>query len=187
MYEHKTLRVNYTTYDVLRHQDVLNSSTPHRFVLLPAAIEEEPDSHPYVYAKILGIYHTKVAYDGPPRRMDFVHVRWLYYDYNCPGGWDSHRLDRLTYAKCGSDQDNIDSFDFIDPNDIIRATHLIPNFASGVTRDLLHSAQSIAHDNPDHTDWQAYYVNRYVGFLAHAFIRIQGSQLCISGSQTEIY
>ncbi|KAG9082741.1 hypothetical protein FS749_006609 [Ceratobasidium sp. UAMH 11750] len=52
MYRHRTLRVNYTTYDVLRDQDVINPSTPHCFALLPAELEPGSEDHPYIYAKI---------------------------------------------------------------------------------------------------------------------------------------
>jgi hypothetical protein len=161
MYRHRTLRTNYTTYDVLRHQDVINPSTHHCFALLPAEFELDSDAHPYIYAKILGVYHAKVNYrGGPPRRFDFVHVRWLYYDYDRPGGWGSFKLDRLSYAKCQTEQDIVDAFDFIAPKDIIRAAHIIPDFRSSTSDCFLHSHHSIAHDNPDHTDWKAYYVNR---------------------------
>ncbi|CAE6469068.1 unnamed protein product, partial [Rhizoctonia solani] len=128
MWRHKTLGINYTSYDVLRQQDPLNPSTSNRFVMLasdPSSNSESP-SHPFVYAKILGIYHTKVIYKGQrPERLNFVHVRWLYYDFDRPGGWDNQRLDCLGYLTCLTDEDILDSFDFIDPDDIIRACHLI--------------------------------------------------------------
>lgn len=162
MYRHHTLRTNYTTYDVLRHQDTINPSTHHCFALLPAEFELDSDEHPYIYAKILGVYHAKVNYKGGlPQRFDFVHVRWLYYDYERPGGWGSCKLDRLSYTKCQTEQDITDSFDFIDPKDIIRAAHIIPDFHSGISDNFLRSHHSISHDNPDHTDWEGYYVNRY--------------------------
>ncbi|CAE6459848.1 unnamed protein product [Rhizoctonia solani] len=165
MRRHKTLGINYTSYDVLRQQDPLNPSTSNRFVMLasnPTSGSESPD-HPFLYAKILGIYHTKVTYKGQrPERMDFVHVRWLYYDFDRPGGWDNQRLDRLGYLTCRTDEDILDSFDFIDPEDIVRACHLIPDFHSGTISDLLSSARSLAHDDPGFGDWSRYYVGRFV-------------------------
>ncbi|CCO29819.1 hypothetical protein BN14_03840 [Rhizoctonia solani AG-1 IB] len=75
--------------------------------------------------------------------MDFVHVRWLYYDYEQPGGWDTFRLDRV--------------------GDIIRAAHLIPDFQSGASTALLDTPHSLSHDDPNRgTDWCYYYVNRFV-------------------------
>ncbi|KAG8793420.1 hypothetical protein FRC12_002795 [Ceratobasidium sp. 428] len=161
MYRHKSLRVNYTSYDVLRQQDTLNVSTQNSFVLLPAESEED-SGHPFLYAKILGVYHAKVSYRGrPPQRMDFVHVRWMYLDEARPGGWKNRRLDRVTYQPCVSDGHILDSFDFIDPSNILRTTHLIPDFQSGTTKSYLKPSKSIAHDNPTFGDWTGYYVNRF--------------------------
>ncbi|CAE6402750.1 unnamed protein product [Rhizoctonia solani] len=150
MYRHKTLRINYTSYDVLRQQDLLNPSTSNRFILLPAQSEDgSTPPHPFIYAKVLGIYHAKVSYGNVvPRREDFVHVRWLYYntDEARQGGWDECRLDHIGYEQCYTDQDLLDSFDFVHPSDIIRAVHLIPDFQSGSSGTLLNFAKSIAHD-----------------------------------------
>ena len=163
MWRHKTLGINYTSYDILRQQDPLNPSTSNRFVMLASnpTNNSESSNHPFVYAKILGIYHAKVIYKGQrPERMDFVHVRWLYYDYDRPGGWDNQRLDCLGYLTCRTDEDILDSFDFIDPDDIVRACHLIPDFNSGTVADLLSGAHSLAHDDPKFGDWSKYYVGR---------------------------
>ncbi|KAG8700007.1 hypothetical protein FRC08_004982 [Ceratobasidium sp. 394] len=163
MYRHKTLRINYTSYDVLRQQDILNASTPHCFVLLPAESQQDKSDHPFVYAKVLGVYHAHIIHrNRPPTRMDFVHVRWLYYDYDRCGGWGFGRLDRVTYLPCITNEDVLDSFDFIDPSNIIRATHLIPDFCSGTTKEFFNVPQSIAHDDKVYGDWKGYYVNRFV-------------------------
>ncbi|CAE6445387.1 unnamed protein product [Rhizoctonia solani] len=134
MWRHKTLGINYTSYDILRQQDPLNPSTSNRFIVLassPTNNSESPN-HPFIYAKILGIYHAKVIYKGQrPERMDFVHVRWLYYDYD-------------------------------HPDDIVRACHLIPDFNRGTVADLLSGNRSLAHDDPDFGDWSRYYVGRFV-------------------------
>ncbi|KAG9087801.1 hypothetical protein FRC06_002358 [Ceratobasidium sp. 370] len=142
MYRHKTLHVNYTSYNVLRQQD--------------------PGAHPFVYAKVLGVYHAKIVHGSRlPERMDFIHVRWLYYDYERPGGWDYKRLDRVNYVTCSTNGDILDSFDFIDPANILRATHLIPDFCSNTTKGLLNLDASVAYDNAGFGDWNAYYVNRF--------------------------
>ncbi|KAG9093781.1 hypothetical protein FRC06_011376 [Ceratobasidium sp. 370] len=163
IYSHRTLHINFTSYDVLRQQDVLNPSTPTHFVMLLSEPDEHsPSNHPFVYAKVLGIYHAKVSYRGSsPSRIDFLHVRWLYYDYSQPGGWDTCRLDRLSYEACQTEQDILDSFNFVNPADVIRATHLIPDFQSGISSDLL-NGRSVALDDQEHGDWTFYYVNRFV-------------------------
>ncbi|CAE6528447.1 unnamed protein product [Rhizoctonia solani] len=170
MYQHKTLRINYTSYDVRRQQDVINPSTPSRFIFLPSETSNSDfehansNHHPFLYAKVLGIYHAEVSYRNcAPRRMDFIHVRWLYYDHDHPGGWDAFRLDRVGYEPCDTEEDNLDSFDFVDPNDVVRMAHMIPDFRSGPTNDFLLTSHSVAHDHREHgTDWKYYYVNRFV-------------------------
>ncbi|KAF8800327.1 hypothetical protein BYT27DRAFT_7314007 [Phlegmacium glaucopus] len=58
IYQHKVMRVNYTTYDMRREQDSLNPRTHANVMVLSQ--ENEPDAHPYWYARIIGIYHTLV-------------------------------------------------------------------------------------------------------------------------------
>ncbi|KAF8599346.1 hypothetical protein BDV93DRAFT_449512, partial [Ceratobasidium sp. AG-I] len=163
MYSHNTIHINYTTYDILRQQEVLNPKTSKRFIMLPTEyMHDSGASHPFLYAKVLGIYHAKVVYRGSsPRRMEFIHVRWLYYDYEQPGGGETYRLDRLGYEACRTDQDVLDLFDFVDPADIIRASHLIPDFCSGTSSNLL-SGPSLATDDQENGDWNHFYVNRFV-------------------------
>ncbi|GAB1522320.1 hypothetical protein RhiTH_005434 [Rhizoctonia solani] len=199
MYRHKTLRINYTSYDVLRQQDLLNPSTSNRFILLPAQSEDgSTPPHPFIYAKVLGIYHAKVSYGNVvPRREDFVHVRWLYYntDEARQGGWDECRLDHIGYEQCYTDQDLLDSFDFVHPSDIIRAVHLIPDFQSGSSGTLLNFAKSIAHDSEEHWDWKYYYVNRFVdrdmlmrylgGGIGHYRYAIGSSDVTLGSEQNE--
>lgn len=161
LYSHNTIHVNYTTYDVLWQQEVLNPKTSKHFIMLPTEFQQDSAyNHPFLYAKILGIYHAKFVYRGSsPRRMDFIHVRWLYYDYERPGGRETFQLDRLGYETCRTDQDVLDSFDFVDPADIIRASHLIPDFASETSLSLLNGL-SVATDDQEHGDWNFYYINR---------------------------
>jgi hypothetical protein len=77
MWKHKTLGINYTSYDVLQQQDPLNPSTSNRFVMLASnsMSNSKPPNHLFIYAKILGIYHAKVIYKGQRlEQMNFVHV-----------------------------------------------------------------------------------------------------------------
>ncbi|KAG8733626.1 hypothetical protein FRC10_012231 [Ceratobasidium sp. 414] len=60
MYQHKTLRVNYN------FQDTLKSGTPHCFIMLPTESRQEPNTHLFIYAKVLGVYHAKILYCGRP-------------------------------------------------------------------------------------------------------------------------
>ncbi|KAG8794782.1 hypothetical protein FRC12_021705 [Ceratobasidium sp. 428] len=94
MYTHATLRLNYSSYDVRRQFDVVNPNTPCRFILLPNDTTNNPSVHPFLYARVLGIYHAMVRIsNGLPKRMDFLWVRWMDYDDKQPGGWEAGRLD----------------------------------------------------------------------------------------------
>ncbi|KAG2152643.1 uncharacterized protein EDB93DRAFT_1249151 [Suillus bovinus] len=67
MYRHNLMRLNYTTYDVRRAQDIINPSTSHcNVMLLGQANGDSTDGeqHPYSYARVLGIYHVNVTYIG---------------------------------------------------------------------------------------------------------------------------
>lgn len=57
IYSVKVLRINYTTYDIRRDQDSLNPRT-HCDVMLHSA-ETDPGAHPFWYARVLGVFHTK--------------------------------------------------------------------------------------------------------------------------------
>ena len=163
MYRHNVMRINYTTYDVRRAQDSINPCTDHKDIMLLA---NGLTCHQYQYARILGIYHANVIYSGKgrhgkrdcrARRMEFLWVRW----FDTSGsntvqqGWQKGHLDKLKFHRLASKE----AFGFVDPTDILWASHLIPRFLLGKTRN---------EDNPrphslcaqDHRDWGAYYVNR---------------------------
>ncbi|KAI0071286.1 hypothetical protein K474DRAFT_1607182, partial [Panus rudis PR-1116 ss-1] len=52
-------------------------------------------------------------------------------------------------------------FGFVDPNQVIRAAHLIPDFSSGCTTQLL-PRSCIRNEDEDDEDWNLYYVNIFV-------------------------
>ena len=183
MYQHNIMRVNYTTYNVRRGQDIINPNTDHRDIMLLAptngsepaskatsrkfdSLGPEPPSkceHQYQYARVLGIYHVNVIYSGvvlgkqnfKPHRMEFLFVRW----FDCPqtpvqSGWSNIQLDMLLLRK--SDQD--DAFGFVDPDRVLRACHIIPQFSLG-RRQL---GMGLSKYAGDHKDWRKYYANRLV-------------------------
>lgn len=68
MYTHNILHVNYTTYDVRRARDTINPKTSHCDALFLAENGDDLDdldTHPFLYGRILGIYHVNVIYNGP--------------------------------------------------------------------------------------------------------------------------
>lgn len=137
MVAHRTLRVNYTTYDVRRAQDSLNPRTHADVMVLSQEDQDDSDGHPYWYARLLGIFHVDVQHvgahsaDSTTQRMEFAWVRWLGADPGHKDGWEAKRLRRIGFVP------GEDGFGFIDPLDIIRAVHLIPAFAHGRTTKLL--------------------------------------------------
>jgi hypothetical protein len=117
--------------------------------------DSEPD-HPFMYARVLGIYHANVVYTGEgmidyqARRFEFLWVRWFHYV-----GRRDLRLDTVRFPPVGSE----DAFGFVDPKDVLRACHIIPAFARGKS----HSDEvSISRCARDGNDWARYYINRWV-------------------------
>lgn len=160
MYKHNIMRINYTTYDVRRGDDVIHPGTSHHniMVLNPRGPSSE---HPFWYARVLGIYHINVVYTGMgtadyhPRRLEFLWVRWYEQVHDLATGWMAGSLDQVRFPP----MDHEDSFGFVDPADVLRSCHIIPAFACG----RLHSDnKGISKCAQDSTDWQTYYVNRCV-------------------------
>jgi hypothetical protein len=167
IYRHKVLRINYTTYNVRRSQDSLNPRTHGDIMVLS---QDDSDSHPYWYARIVGIFHAMVVKTGPksksrePKKMEFLFVRWFGLDDEEIGGWKAKNLHQIGFVKDDSDA----AFGFVDPADVVRAVHLIPRFAQGRTKDML--GPSIARSLLDKDeDWVRYYVNMYVAILSSFF------------------
>jgi hypothetical protein len=170
MYKHQLLRINYTSYDVRRSQDIINLGTLRRDIMT-LANDSHDDSHPFRYGRVLGIYHVNVVYRGSgaidyvARRLDFLWVRWFEYKTIKPMVWADYQLDQVYFPQMSRD----DAFGFVDPKDVLRACHMVPNFPSGKVHDDAVSVSKLANDAHD---WQVYYVNRYVRKLHHPFLPV---------------
>jgi hypothetical protein len=160
LYSAKVLRVNYTTYDICRGQDSLNPRTQHCDVMVRSR-EDDPDAHPYWYARILGIFHTRVLHTHPAatnrsvQNMQFLWVRWFGIEPGHQSGLKVGRLLKIGFIPESDDQ----AFGFLDPSLVIRACHLIPTFADGRTTELLRSGATAARPVGETDDWTAFYVN----------------------------
>jgi hypothetical protein len=159
IYRHKVIRFNYTTYDVRRTQDSVNPRTHADIMVLSREEEEAREKHPYWYARVIGIFHANVRHTGPAstscnsQSMQFLWVRWFGHDLTHQDGWKTRRLPRIGFV----DSDDPDVFGFLDPNEVIRAVHLIPAFNEGRTASLL--GPSIARQEGEKdSDWTYYYV-----------------------------
>jgi hypothetical protein len=160
MYPHRLMRINYTTYDIRRSQDVINPFTSHCNVMVLADSDDDSSSgHRFRYAQVLGIYHANVVYVGPgtvdyhPRRIEFLWVRWYERLNAVQTGWTARKLDRLRFPPLASD----DAFGFLDPSLVLRASHIIPAF----DLEQIHTdGKGLSRCARDSGDWFGYYVAR---------------------------
>jgi hypothetical protein len=166
IYRHNLARFNYTTYDVRRAQDVINPGTTHRDILLLANNGDTDDgpNHPFLYARVLGIFHANVLYAGAgmpdyiSRRVDFLWVRWFEYGGSGSIHWDECKLDSVRFLPMATEG----AFGFVDPRNVLRSCHIIPAFARGRLHLDGVGFSRIARDGKD---WSRYYVNRCVVLL----------------------
>ena len=173
LYFHRTLRVNYTTYDLQRSQDVINP-TAHADVMVLSHEDEQDDPHPYWYARVISIFHVNVyrtPLDGHPgtrpERMDVLWVRWLGRDPEAFGGMKAKRLPKIGFVPFGDGE----PFGFLDPRLVIRGAHIMPAFADGRTTALLPKSLTRTGQNKREedesvhdTDYLNYYVNMCVSW-----------------------
>lgn len=160
LYKHNIMRINYTTYDIRRSQDVVHSTTSHCniMVLADPNTSQGSDLHPFRYARVLGVYHVNVVYVGPgmtdyqPRRMEFLWVRWYQRVEMIGTVWSACKLDHVRFLPIAEQ----DAFGFIDPSDVLRACHIVPVFSRG----KLHAdSKGLSRCARDSADWVTYYVN----------------------------
>ena len=162
IYQCKTMRINYTTYDVRRDTDTINiGSYPDIMIKSP---ETGSDAQPYWYARVIGVFHALVSssHAGIPERslcrMDFLWVRWFGVE---PGryrhGFRYARLPKIGFVESADPF----AFTFLDPAQAIRGVHVIPAFSEGRTSALLPNGKSAARIlNPgEEDDWVNFYVN----------------------------
>ena len=157
IYQHKVLRINYTTYDMRREQDSLNPWTHANIMVLA---HDDCAAHPYWYARIIGMYHALVIHPSShdPIHMDFLWIRWYGADPDLryKSGWKTRRLPRVGFVD--DTDDGSPAFGFLDPMHVIRGVHLIPAFQDGLTDVLLEPSLARLPHEGDY-DFCYYYVN----------------------------
>jgi hypothetical protein len=131
---------------------------------------DETTGHPFAYARILGICHAEVIHNVPgaskvPVNIQFLWVRWFRYDTCWKSGFKHKRLHRLEFLPASDPG----TFGFLDPDEVIRGSHIIPAFAHKRTSELL--GESIARNADESSDWRYYYVAMFVVFLCHIQLR----------------
>jgi hypothetical protein len=159
IYSSKVLRVNYTTYDMRRGQDVMNPRT-HCDVMVTSP-ETGAKVHPFWYARVLGVFHAKVLHTDPDasnrsvQHVEFLWVRWFGLEPNYQFGTRLGRLPKIGFVPDTDDS----AFGFLDPSLILRGCHLVPAFAAGRTTELLRiSSPSAGRSAGEIDDWTNYYV-----------------------------
>jgi hypothetical protein len=163
IYEHRTMRINYTTYDVRREYDTITSIHPNIMLLSNEDTDSESVKpiHPYWYARVLKIFHIYVTDTNvgseKMTRLDILWVRWYRLAGDWQGGWQSKRMLRLGYVP-GAD----DGFGFVDPSEVIRGCFLLPVREFTHTQDLLSPPSCLASDHPKGGDYPYYDLIQYV-------------------------
>ena len=184
IYEHKTMRVNYRTYDLQQEYDIVNSRK-HANILTVSPLFDHvshtsSDGHPFRYARVLGIYHANIVYFNPITRsslaqtMEFLLVHWYRRDSRYKAGFKRRRLHRLELLA----PDDPEALGFLDPDDVIRGSHLIPAFAHGVEEGwALPSVTGVGKEA-----WQFYYVNWCVSYqYGKRFYELTATQVLLTG------
>ncbi|KAI0716914.1 hypothetical protein C8Q76DRAFT_420457 [Earliella scabrosa] len=172
IYHHRTLRVNYTTYDMRRSQDVIKPSSHPDVMVLSHEDGADENTHPYWYARVIHIFHLNVSRIDPvsristvPRRMDVLWVRWFGLDPTAKWGFKAKRHPRVGFVPY--DEGGL-PFGFLDPQVVLRGCHIMPIDGYERTPGLLppsiaRQGQN-AYEKREHhdTDYQYYYVNMCV-------------------------
>ena len=162
IYQHKSLHLNYTTYDMLDSQDkVYQRRYPDVMVL------SDDKEHPYMYGRVVNLFHTQVVNEGPnalPLSSDnivMVQMAWVRWfkldDQPGPQGFSCLRYPSVSFYE----GHHSDAFSFIHPDEIIRAVHLIPRFSHGQTAEYI-NVPTKARPDSDDQDWKHFSVNMYV-------------------------
>ncbi|KAK0452774.1 uncharacterized protein EV420DRAFT_1700868 [Desarmillaria tabescens] len=143
LYSHQILRINYTTYNARRNQDSINPCTHSDIMALSPSTQTDLDSdnnsHPYLYARVIGIFHATVRHVGLQ---------------SIPSGFRAKRLPCIGFLP----GDDPQAFGFVDPNDVLHASHIMPAYVYGQTSDIL--PPSICRRfNENDMDWARYYVD----------------------------
>ena len=151
----------YTSYNMQQLQDTMNPYSEHCDVMV--LTNDEPgtlESHPSWYACIIGIFHANIFHiepkstsPGDTHMMNFLWVHGFGHDTEYCSRFKAHHLPHIRFfienEDCG--------FRFLDPNDIIQATHFMPAFSQGCSWDFL--GHTIAHNQKDEEEWLRYYVS----------------------------
>ena len=101
--------------------------------------DTDPDTHPYWYAHVLGVFHARVLHTGPAstncsmQHVEFLWVHWLSLTTGHRYGFKAAHLPKISFVP----QSDQHAFGPLDPSLIVHGSHLILAFAGGKTTELL--------------------------------------------------
>ncbi|KIK14293.1 hypothetical protein PISMIDRAFT_17380 [Pisolithus microcarpus 441] len=156
--ESTIVRVNYTTYDIRREQDVMRPGSG--CFIMTLSREDGPNAHPFWYAQVLRALHINVLHVGPnarcrsPQDMELLWVCWLGVEPQYSWGFREARLPKVGFVPEG----DYNAFGFLDPSFVIRGCHLIPSFSDGRTTALLQQGASVARHPTNDDDWYGWII-----------------------------
>ncbi len=168
LHEHRTIRFKSTTYDTRRLEESANPRT-HADVLVNSSSyeggREVRTPCPYWHARIVGIYHLDLQMRtesttalSPERRMNILFVRWFKISStDGDSGWRARRLHKIKFLPEDDSEGHV--FGFLDPNEVIRMVHTIPDFSSDRTKELwVNPLTSVARWAHPDGEYPIYYV-----------------------------
>jgi len=162
LYIKKFIRINYTTDDLRRDQDTIGSRCQNDIMVLSGS-DEDRDRNPYWFGRVISIFSVKastshqkaISQRGNSAVVDVLFIRWFGHD-SAQVDWGLHcgRMPKVGFLPA----ENPGAFGFVNPDDILRRTHIIPDFASGRTQEIM--GPSIARiDSENDSDYNFYYVS----------------------------
>ena len=97
-----------------------------------------------------------------PVSKEVLWVRRFRHDKSYRAGFKQKRLHRLEFLPSNDNS----AFGFLDPDEVIRASHLIPAFRYGPTEEFL-SGESFGRAPGELDDYRYFYINMYgISFLS---------------------
>jgi len=162
IYQHKVIWFNFTTYDVQHGTDIVKLGGSHCNVMLLTDRTDgssPSDFHPFLYARVLGTYHTNVIYTRPgmwdymAHHFNFLWVWWYQVVDPESSGWHNSILDTIHFPSMHKDN----SFGFVDLNDVLQGCHILLAFAKGKREGANVNVSCCAKDTKDYL---LYYIGR---------------------------
>jgi hypothetical protein len=142
-----------------RGQDSINPQT--HCDMMVVSPETSANSHPFWYARVLGVFHAKVLHTSPDatnrsiQHVEFLWVHWFGLEQDYQYGTCPARLPKIGFVPDTDDS----AFGFLDLSLVLCGCHLVPAFASGRTSDLLQTPLPTAGQQAGEVDdWVNYYV-----------------------------